>query len=176
MSRADGKEKKPDGRKISRKLSPKRRQFVAKFTDPTSPTFGNATRSAIASGYGIRGARTEGSRLLANANVSAEIERILDEAGATREKAAKVINEALEATQTRVFCPGEGKLVYSEPFIDHQTRLKAAEMNHRLRGDFPTTHEQERRNLLAIQQNILIVPSLPAEPKELPPPVREIEE
>ena len=49
MSKAN--EKKLDARKISRKLNPRQRKFIAHYTDPTNKeTFGNGTRSAIAAG------------------------------------------------------------------------------------------------------------------------------
>lgn len=175
MTKMSGKEKKPDGRRISKKLSPKRRRFVANFTDPTQETFGNATRSAAASGYSPLRAKQTGHELVTNRDVRAEVERTLREAGATREKAARVLTEAMDANNVRVFCPGEGELVYSDPLVDHPTRLKAAEMTHKLLGDFPTQSEQERRNLLIMQQNILIVPPDREPEKDKPAlPVRKV--
>ncbi|MCH6554044.1 MAG: hypothetical protein IH793_07800 [Acidobacteria bacterium] len=56
MSGKNGKPKKPDARKISRKLKPRQRKFIANYTDPTKETFGNGTRSAIAAGYSERSA------------------------------------------------------------------------------------------------------------------------
>ncbi len=173
MGKAHPGDKKVDARKISRKLRPKQRRFIAQYADPTSPTFGNGTQSAIAAGYSQRSAAETAYEILRNPKVVREIEHILDQAGATREKSAKVIKEALDATVTRVFCPGEGELVYAKPLVDHQTRLKAAEMNHKLRGDFPTTEVIERRELWAIQQNIFVTP--PTEPPATEPK-RDIEE
>jgi phage terminase small subunit len=163
MSKAN--EKKPDGRKISRKLKPKHRKLIANYTDPTRETFGNGTKSAIAAGYSKTSARSTASEILTKPNVRREIERVLDEAGATREKVAQVLHKALEAKITRVFCPKDGELVYSEPLEDHPTQVRAAEVVGKLRGDFPTTHEQERVALLQIQQNILLVPPVKAKPE-----------
>ncbi len=165
-----GNEKKPDGRRISRKLKPKHRKLIANYTDPTKETFGNGTKSAIAAGYSKTSARSTASEILTKPNVRREIERVLDEAGATREKVAQVLHKALHAKTTRVFCPKDGELVYSKPLEDHPTQVRAAEVVGKLRGDFPTTHEQERVALLQIQQNILLVP--PVKPK---PDVIEIE-
>lgn len=89
------------------------------------------------------------------------MERILDEAGATRERAAAVISDAMEAESRQVFYAGQKGVVYADPSPDHSIRLKAAELAHRLRGDFPTPKEQERLRFLQIQNNTLIVPPLP---------------
>ncbi len=107
-----GNEKKPDGRRISKKLKPRQWKFVAHYTDPTKETFGNGTKSAIAAGYSKTSARSTASEILTKPNVRREIERVLDEAGATREKVAQVLHKALEAKITRVFCPKDIGRVY----------------------------------------------------------------
>ncbi len=161
MSKAN--EKKPDGRRISRKLKPRQRKFIANYTNSTKETFGNGTKSAVASGYSEKGAATVGSRMLRNVEVEREIERALDEVGATREKVTQVLHNGLEAKTTRVFC-NDGELIYSEPLEDHPTQVRAAEVVGKLRGDFPANKTIERMELLRIQQNIVIVPGLmPAE-------------
>ncbi len=164
-----GNENKPDGRKISRKLKPRQRKFIANYTDPTKETFSNGTKSAIAAGYSKTSARSTASEILTKPNVRREIERVLDEAGATREKVAQVLHNGLEAKTTRVFCQ-DGQVIYSEPMEDHPTQVRAAEVVEKLRGDFPTTHEQERVALLQIQQTFNLVP--PVDPV---PEVIEIE-
>jgi hypothetical protein len=162
MSKAN--EKKPDGRRISRKLNPRQRKFIANYTDPTKETLGNGTKSAIAAGYTDKAPAEAAHQLLRNTQVEREIDRVLDEAGATRKKMAEVLRKCLEAKTVRVFCPKDGELVYSEPLEDHPTQVRAAEVVGKLRGDFPTTHEQERVALLQIQQNILLVPPVEAKP------------
>ncbi len=131
--------KKPDGRKISRKLNLRQRKFVAEFTNPKSEGFGNQTKAAIAAGYSEGHAGNQAYRLTKNDDVRSEIERIMDEAGATRKKIAHVLRGGLNAKITRVFCPPGGTVVYSKASVDHPTRLRAAELASKLRGDFPAT-------------------------------------
>ena len=131
--------KKPDGRKISRKLNFRQRRFIAEFTNPQSEAFGNQTKAAKLAGYSPRRARITGSELVANRNIQREIERIMDEVGITGKMLAQVLRGGLQAKITRVFCPKDGELVYSEPLEDHPTQLRAAEIGFKLRGDFPAT-------------------------------------
>ncbi len=139
MSKNNGKSKKPDGRKISRKLNLKQRHFVAEFTNPESKGFGNQTKAAELAGYSPARARQTGHRLATKSDIRTEIERIMDEAGVTRKKVAQRLNEGLDAKITRVFCPTGGRLVYSKGLVDHPTRLRATEIAFKLRGDFPAT-------------------------------------
>ena len=82
MSKAN--EKKPDGRRISKKLKPRQRKFIAHYTDPTNKeTFGNGTRSAIAAGYTDKAPAEAAHQLLKNTQVEREIDRVMDELGAT---------------------------------------------------------------------------------------------
>ncbi len=164
MSGKNGEPKKPDARKISRKLNLRQRRFVAEFTSPESEGFGKQAKAAELAGYSELAPSQSGHQVLKSIEVRREIERVLDEAGATREKVAQVLHKALEAKITRVFCPKDGELVYSEPLEDHPTQVRAAEVVGKLRGDFPTTHEQERVALLQIQQNILLVPPVKDKP------------
>ncbi len=161
MSKAN--EKKPDGRRISRKLKPRQRRFVAELTNPESEAFGNQTKAAELAGYSELSPGQAGHQLVKNTNVRREIERVLDEAGATREKVAQVLHNGLQAKITRVFC-NDGELTYSKPLEDHPTQVRAAEVVGKMRGDFPTMHEQERVALLQIQQNILLVPPVKDKP------------
>ena len=138
MSKNNGKPKKPDGRKISRKLNLRQRRFVAEFTNPKGKGFGNQTKSAELAGYSPGRAKQTGHDIVTNRDVRSEIERIMDEAGVTRKMVAQVLHEGLEAAITRVFCQ-EGEVIYSDPLIDHPTRVRTAEIVSKLRGDFPAT-------------------------------------
>ena len=139
MSKNNGKPKKPDGRKISRKLNLRQRRFVAEFTNPQSEAFGNQTKAAKLAGYSQERARITGSELVTNRNIQREIERIMDEAGVTGKMLTQVLRGGLKARITRVFCPTGGTLMYSRSLADHQTRLRAVEIAFKLRGDFPPT-------------------------------------
>ncbi len=138
MGKTNGKPKKPDARKISKKLNLRQRKFVAEFTNPQSPAFGNQTKAAELSGYSPERAKQTGHDIVTNRDVRSEIERIMDEAGVTRKMVAQVLRGGLEAGITRVFCQN-GEVIYSDPLIDHPTRVRTAEIVSKLRGDFPAT-------------------------------------
>ena len=139
MSKSNGKPKKPDARKISRKLNLRQRRFVAEFTNPKSAGFGNQTKAAELAGYSKLAPSQSGHQILRNIEVRSEIERIMDEAGVTGKMLTQVLRGGLKAKITRVFCPTGGKLVYSRGMVDHPTRMRAAEIAFKLRGDFPAT-------------------------------------
>ena len=63
----------------------------------------------------------------------------MDEGGVTRKKITQVLRGGLAAKITKVFCPPGGEVVYSKDLVDHPTRLRAAEIASKLRGDFPAT-------------------------------------
>ena len=139
MSKRNGKPKKPDARKISRKLNLRQRRFIAEFTNPQSEAFGNQTKAAKLAGYSELAPGQAGHQVVKNSDVRSEIERIMDEAGVTGKMLTQVLRGGLKARITRVFCPTGGKLVYSRSLADHQTRLRAAEVAFKLRGYFPAT-------------------------------------
>ena len=155
-------------RKNDRKLTGRQARFVQHYADPQGPGFENATKSAELAGYkgkpGSNQLAVQGHANLRNPNVRREIERILDEAGATMEKVAWVLAEGMESKRPKVAFDGK-RFHYSRHLPDRQERRLSAEMVCRLRAAFPTTQEQERLALLAIQQNIVVVP--PLRPGEL---------
>ena len=137
MAKNNGKPKKPDARKISKRLNTRQRRFIAEYTNPESEAFGNQTKAAKLAGYSQERARITGSELVTNRNVRSEIDRILDVAGVTIEKLAKTVDQGLKAKVTKPFLhQATGKVVYSRPMIAHDIRLKAARMGFELRGDF----------------------------------------
>jgi phage terminase small subunit len=114
-------------------LSPKHRQVISNYTDPNSPTQGNATQSAIKAGYSPISAHDTGSKILKRPETERELTRIFEAAGVTTEKLAKRVKQALDAKETKVFlCQKDGELVYSKKMIAHDIRLKAI----RLAGEF----------------------------------------
>lgn len=66
-------------------LTPKRKAFVAHFTDPEGDTYLNATRSAMKASPNVsrETASTLGSRWLHNDAIAEAIERVLEEHGAS---------------------------------------------------------------------------------------------
>ena len=150
MSKDNGKPRKPDGRKISKRLNTRQRRFVAEFTNPKSPAFGNQTKAAIAAGYSEEHAGNQAYRLTKNDDVRSEINRILDAAGVTIEKLAKTVNQGLKAKVTKPFLhQATGDVVYSKPMIAHDIRLKAARLAFELRGDFAPKQLDVRVAVLA---------------------------
>ncbi len=174
MSGKNGKPKKPDARKISKRLKPKHRKLIAHYTDHTNKeTFGNGGRSAIAAGYSETSAISTASAILAKPNVQREIERVMEAGGLTREKIVGALKNGLEAKQTKVFCQ-DGEVIYSEPLPDHPTQVRAAEVAGKLYGDFPSGRQQDRIAALIFQQSIVVVPGGLPEPEEKVKQVRQL--
>ena len=139
MSKKNGKPKKPDGRRISRKLKPRQRKLLAHYTDPNpeAKTFGNGTKSAIAAGYSKRSAAEIAYETLRKPQVERELTRIYEGIGVTIEKLAKGVKQALNAKEEKAFIHQKtGNVVYSKRMIAHDVRLRAIRLAHELRGDF----------------------------------------
>lgn len=174
MSKSNGKPKKPDARKISRKLSLKQRDFIAHYTNPTKDTFGNATKSAIAAKYSPKTAYSIGHENLKKPEMQCEIERVMDELGATVHHGITRLKEGMDAEEVKVFHTKSGRIIYSKPLIALQERRLATEQMFRLRGLFPTSHIIDRRELIQLQQNIIIVPGGMPEPEDKELKVRQL--
>ncbi len=149
MSGKNGKPKpkKPDGRKISRKLTLKQRRFVSEYTNPEGEGFGNQTRAAELAGYSQLAPAQAGHRLMRNGEIEGEVERIkstelnhiLDAAGVTVKRLAKGLKQALGAKEKKAFIHQKtGNVVYSKPLIAHDTRLRAIRLAAEMRGDMAT--------------------------------------
>ncbi len=145
MSKSNGNHKKPDARKISKKLTLKQRRFVSEYTNPEGEGFGNQTRAAELAGYSQLAPAQAGHRLMRNGEIEGEVERItnrelnhvLDAAGVTIEKLAKRLRQSLDAKETKAFIHQKtGNVVYSKRMIAHDIRLKAIRIAAELRGDF----------------------------------------
>ncbi len=174
MSGKNKKPKKPDGRKISKRLNLRQRRFIAEFTNPESEAFGNATKSAVASGYSPQRAMQTGHDLVRNREVEREIDRVMDELGATVQHGITRLKEGMDAKEVKVFHTKDGEIIYSKPLVALQERRLATEQMFRLRGLFPTSHIIDRRELINLQQNIIVVPGgLPA-PEEKEKKVRQL--
>ena len=145
MSKSNGNHKKPDARKISKKLTLKQRRFVSEYTDPGGEGFGNQTRAAELAGYSKLAPAQAGHRLMRNGEIEGEVERIasselnhiLDAAGVTVKRLAKRLRQSLDAKETKAFIHQKtGNVVYSKRLIAHDIRLKATRLAADLRGDF----------------------------------------
>jgi phage terminase small subunit len=144
MSKNNGNHKKPDARKISKKLTLKQRRFVSEFTNPEGEGFGNQTRAAELAGYSQLAPAQAGHRLMRNGEIEGEVERIasselnhiLDAAGVTVKRLAKRLRQSLDAKETKAFIHQKtGDIVYSKPMKVHDIRLKAIRLAAELRGD-----------------------------------------
>ena len=169
-------QKQPNGKR----LTLKQRRFVQAYTDPKGEGFGNATKAAELSGYegdtGSTQLGVRGHEAVNNSKVAREIERALIAGGVTSEVKTRVLREAMDANIVKVFCPKDGDLVYADPLVDHQSRLKAVELAGRITGDFLPNQVIERRETLIMQQNVLIVPPQAAEPVASEQVVRQLED
>ncbi len=76
MSKNNGNHKKPDARRISRKLTLKQRRFVSEYTNPGGKGFGNASKAAELAGYTELSPAQAGHQLMRNTQVQGEVERI----------------------------------------------------------------------------------------------------
>ena len=173
MSGKNGKPKKPDARKISRKLKLKQRKFIAHYTDPTKETFGNGTKSAIAAGYTDKAPAEAAHQVLRSSKVRDEIELVMARVGITEEMALTQLKEGLAAVQVRVFCQ-DGKLIYSQELPDNQERRLSAVEVLKLIGRYPTMRTIERLELLRIQETLIVVPGGLPEPEEKAKKVRQL--
>ncbi len=107
-----------------RELSPRQLAFAAAYAK-----HGVAERAAVEAGYGKRTARAQGSRLLTNADIVAELGRLV------RSTESATIADAVERKTflTTTLRDAEG---------DMKDRLKACELLGKMEGDF-----LERREL-----------------------------
>lgn len=162
------KTKAPKRKATKPKLRPKQAKFVREYTDPKGESFGNGAKSAIASGYSENSAKEIASQNLTKVAISGEIKRAMAKLGGSVEFGIKRLIEGMSAEDTKVFLDSKnGQITYSKPLIAHSERRQATEMFFRLQGAFPTNQVIERRELLSIQQNILVVPP-PQAPEEKP--------
>ena len=82
------------------------------------------------------------SREIRKPHVVKAINDALDKAGATVPKMARRLAEAHDATDVKVF-NGPNGIEYSKPLVDHQTRLKAVELNGRFRKLLSNRQEED---------------------------------
>lgn len=104
-----------------RRLTAKQRGLIRALSE--GKTVAEAAQEAGYSGS-RETARVEAHRALQSPHVSEALEKALDRAGATLDASARVIAEAHKADD-----PKTGK-------ADHQTRLKASELNYKARRVF----------------------------------------
>jgi hypothetical protein len=119
-----------------RGLTLRQQKFVKHYTD-SGPGRGNATKAAELAGYageaGSNQLAVAGHENLRNPKIRQVIDEALDEAGCTLTDCAKVLGEALQATKRKPFM-NEGRIVYAAAEPDFRSRIQAATIAIRLRG------------------------------------------
>lgn len=133
------------------KLNKRQQKFIEHYTDPKDPAYLAHSQAALAAGYSKLAPETAGRQVLGSNKVRRQIERILDAGDATLEKGVRVISEAMDAKDRRVFLSRSGKVIYSEPLTDHATRLKGSDQMFKLRGLYTQTLQVPGLDKLADQ-------------------------
>jgi len=115
-------------------------RLLQHYTDPASPGYGNATRSAELAGYkGLPGSNqlsVQGSRTLKKVRGLDALSEILAEKGCTLEHAAERLSACLDAKRKRVFLTNAGKVIECEAEDDHHQQRLAAKLVFQLHGAF----------------------------------------
>ena len=93
-----------------------------------------ALEAGFGKGVNANSAAAQASTVLRHPNVKAALDAALDRAGVSLDKSAGVIAAAHRAETIKIFKTEDDKLIYSEPLVDHVTRLRAAEFNLKARG------------------------------------------
>lgn len=110
----------------NRRLTEKQLRFVAAYVDPAAGN-GNGTVSARLAGYEGNNnvLAVQASTNLRNPQIRKALEDIQQK---LLEKAARCLDEGMDATVDRPFLNKHGEIVYSEPRPDHKTRLQSAKL------------------------------------------------
>jgi phage terminase small subunit len=103
----------------------------------------NATQAAIRAGYSPKTAQEQGSRLLSNVMVQAELK-------AFRERAAEQTQTDINWVRQRL---KEEATDYTE-FASHSARIKAIELLARLNGDFEKDNKQKTDPLVDVLKSL----------------------
>lgn len=81
------------------------------------------------------------------------IEEALKDRGITEEYLARKLKSELNASERKVFCTKDGKIVYSKKMVAWETRQKARQDAHQLLRHYPV----ERKELSGPQGESLVV-------------------
>jgi hypothetical protein len=139
----------PDFQALVAAVKPQHLEFLLSYLDSQSPGWRKRNKAAELAGYaagkpGSAQLSVQGSRVLKNPNVQQCMAAVFERAGCTLERDAKVISEGMTATRTR-YLKGENNTIISTPLeADHQTRLRAVELRHRLLRTQPASVTHQR--------------------------------
>ena len=113
--------------KLLPQLKPEREMLAASFIE------GKGLDDEEAQRVGYIDAK-DAKRALKSPTMRAHLSTYLDAAGATLEKSAQVISEAMGATEKKFFS-FEGVVQDEREVVDHATRVSAAKLNLEARGE-----------------------------------------
>ncbi len=103
----------------------------------------NATQAAARAGYSKKTAQEQGSRLLSNVMVQAELKAFRERAAEQTQTDINWVRERLKAEATD----------YTE-FASHSARIKAIELIARLNGDFEKENKQKTDPLVDVLKTL----------------------
>lgn len=127
-------------------ITPKRSRLIKGIADSVKKGDNKSVQSiALEAGFGngsnLNSAGVAASRALSDPKVISALDAALDRAGASLDKSAQVIAAAHKASVVKVFKGEDDQIIYATPLVDHNTRMKAAELNMKARGLLNTQTE-----------------------------------
>lgn len=114
-------------------LTEKRKAFVREYVKDF-----NGTRAAIRAGYAESGASVEGARLLADASVRAELEKMFKKAAASAEEVVALMAAQARGespTKTRIVRDHEGNETVTEEYDRHSPADKLLKVHGAYESD-----------------------------------------
>lgn len=159
----DGKEPDWTSKSPFRPLTKRQQEIAdAHIADPTKP------QSEIAKEFGTT--QPQVSKTLNLPHVKVHIESMLDAAGATVRKSAEVIAHAHKAMDTKLVTH-KGVLTKAVSLVDHQTRLRAAELNLEVRGYLDKGSKQSMNVFMSLSdEQLALIAVGQLDPSTLFPP------
>ena len=124
-----------------------RAKFITNFIDPTSPTFGNQTSSAISAYPHIKesSSKTKVSRMLndTNSQLSTELRQALKDTSLEIRSRVQLLANIIKApTSKTVATDSEGNTISSVSKHEPIVALRALDMINRLSGDYAKADAQ----------------------------------
>lgn len=135
-------------------LRPRERLFIEAYAgDPTSPTYGNGTRSAAAAGYGSKPecANQRAMDLLKRAPIRTAVAELLERTGLGTSARASILHElANKGKQVIDHYDKDGILTQRQVVDNDKVRLAAVREAAKLSGDYRAAEDASRLNRQAL--------------------------
>jgi phage terminase small subunit len=138
------------GRKVRRRITPRKRRFVQEFSDPSSPGHRNATAAARLAGYSPDSADDIGPQLLRSSQVQELIGKEMERPGITSDLSMKSLKDGLQAEEVKLTTKN-GLFSDERGVPDWHARVKYQEMAHSLRGDMQKEPVVQKAALMMIR-------------------------